>query len=63
MVTETIKQREVHRFYNDHENWIECGISSDAVSLYITQWMRNYNKNYSMVRNKEDNMKQPINKW
>ena len=44
MVTETIKQREVHRFYNDHENWIECGISSDAVSLYITLWMRNYNK-------------------
>ena len=64
MVTITIKQQDVHPAYTYMPNWIRYGISNSAVEVFGRIYQKNNpNKNYLLVRNKDDKHKQPVNKW
>ena len=71
MVTEIIKQNDVHVYYQNIHTWIRNGITDYAVDLYRHQWNNTPTHNYSnsyTVRNKDrfdkDNINiNPVNKW
>ena len=47
MVTQIIKQEEVHPAYLNINRWIRDGITEDAISLSVKNWRKiYYNQNY-----------------
>ena len=70
MVTEIIKQEDVHTSYMNIHNWIRYGISEDAIALCRDRWNKtidviNYSNSYT-VRNKifmDDTYINKLNKW
>lgn len=68
MVTENIKQQDVHQNYANTNRWIKIGISNDAVAICTRKWNDIPNNKFSYIvdvrnNNDDDIHKQPLSKW
>ena len=68
MVTEIIKQNDVHTHYMIVNHWIQFGITYYAVFVFKSNWTDRFGIycNSDKVRNKTDDIQKniyPLNKW